>query len=911
MTEVVGIAVGIVTPEILANIKARIKPSDFRTLKRTLKRVAKLTCKEYRNTHKRCVIAADFKGIWQTVIRCLEEGNPLALEYLAYGDERVNEMDRIRFFQQLCSNLNENAEFFLRNKLSVIEQKQDEHDTKNDAQHQDMLKRLAKIDQTITEKQSFQANAAETSLQWLTMPYNAASPNYVDRPEFHELMVAVKQHRKVLLHGMGGIGKTELMRKACEALKDDYQQIAWVQYTGSLASSLTSQIAVEEFKILPEAEKLEAIRQMLIREGEGLLLFVDNVSSNVQEDNGLEYLQRLEGTVIVTSRPPRLLTGFYDVPVGILEVEECKKLFYAYAGIKLLADEADLCEIIRMAGRHTLVMEILARSAGVRKMSISELLQRLREKGFEIHIPVATAHSEEVPEILPEQLEKLYDIADIQSNPLCVRILKNFSILPYLPVSDKDAVAFLELDEAQEQALYDLRDLGWLEQSDTGFAMHPVVKQVMQKEKVTLDDCKGFIGKLLDAANDFFSEVKYRPFIVQAAECFRDVDELVSRLYNALSWIHQDMGNLPEALKWQMKDIEIVEALYPEGKHPSLATSYNNLSSIHQDMGNLPEALAWQMKAMKIKEALYPDVKQRSLATSYNNLSMIQKDMGNLPEALKWQMRATEIFEVMCPDGNHVDLAACYNNLSTIYLAMGNLAEALKWQMRAKEIREALFPDGKHPDLAGSYNNLSMIHKDMGNLPEALKWQIRATEIKEALYSEGKHPSLATSYNNLSMIHMDIGNLLEALKWQMKAKEIREALFQDGKHPDLATSYNNLSSIYKAMGNLPEALKWQMRATEIREALYKDGKHSDLAVSYNNLSMIHLDMGNLPETLAWQKKAIEILCILFPDGIQPSLAISYGNLSFIYKAMGDLEEAAHWEKEANRIEEEIRKRDSQ
>ena len=670
----------------------------------------------------------------------------------------------------------------------------------------------------VREGAANQQDAPAPQAKWLTLPCSASSPHYVDRPEFHELMAAVSQHRKVLLCGMGGIGKTELMRKACEALKDDYQQAAWVQYTGNLASSLTSQIHVDAFEALPEKEKLEAIRQLLIRAGEGLLLFVDNVSSTVQDDQDIEWLQRLEGTVIVTSRPPRLLSGFVDVPVDILEEEECKKLFYSYAGIQPLADETELEEIISLAGRHTLVLEILARCKKVRSMSVSDLLQKLREKGFDIKIPVATAHSEEVPKMLREQLEKLYEISDIQDNPLYVHILKNFSILPCLPLSAKDTIAFLELDETQENALYDLRDLGWLEQSDAGFAMHPVIRQVMRKEKVALDDCRGFIDKLLDAADDFFSEVKYMPYITQIAEYFYNVDKLVDRLYNKLSTIHWATGKLLEALAWQMKDIEIAEVLYPDGRHPNLATSYNDLSIIYYAIGNLPEAMKWQMKANEIFEAWYPD-KHPSLAICYNNLSMIHQDMGNLPEALKWQMKAKEIMETLFPEGKHPNLATSYNNLSMIHQDMGNLPEALTWQIRAVEIREALFPEGKHPNLASSYNNLSAIHRAMRNLPEALAWQIRANEIWEALFPDGKHPNLASSYNNLSTIHEAMGNLPKALVWQKRAIEIMKALFPDGTHPSLAIFYGNLSSIYEAMGEPEEAARWQKEADRIEEEI--------------------------------------------------------------------------------------------
>ncbi len=88
-----------------------------------------------------------------------------------------------------------------------------------------------------------------------------------------------------------------------------------------------------------------------------------------------------------------------------------------------------------------------------------------------MNIDVNTAWNNDKQEKMMIQLGKLYQIADIASNLAKLYIVKNFTVLPYLPLTHSDAVAALGLSRDQENELYDLADVGWLQQFDNG--LHP------------------------------------------------------------------------------------------------------------------------------------------------------------------------------------------------------------------------------------------------------------------------------------------------------------------------------------------------------------------------------------------------------------------------------------------------------
>ncbi|MDR3051364.1 MAG: tetratricopeptide repeat protein, partial [Oscillospiraceae bacterium] len=431
--------------------------------------------------------------------------------------------------------------------------------------------------------------------RWLTPPGTAQSPHYVDRPELDGLCAALAACGKVLLHGMGGLGKTELMRAACARLAGGYTHCAWVAYTGSLKSSFKNQFLYPDVGTLSDQDAFAEICRALTALGGSVLLMIDNIDANVSQDEDLRRLGQLPCRVIATARPSQLFSSFQDVPVGYLSPEDCEKLFVQYARLQEPYDAPALWAIIARTGRHTLALEIIARAMWKRKKTLPDALRELESKGFNIPIEISTAHSEDMPEAMMRQLEKLYEISDVAGKPTHQYILKNFAVLPYLPLPGNDVTEWMGLDPQQEQALYELCDLGWLELSPAGIAMHSVVRAVARRLEIGMGDCETLIDHLCGVAtgDDFRRKAAIRPHMESVASAFNEKSAGYARLCHELSGVLEDMGNLPEALDWQLKDKKIREALYPDGVHPHLAITYNNLALIYHDMGDLPEALTW------------------------------------------------------------------------------------------------------------------------------------------------------------------------------------------------------------------------------------------------------------------------------------------------------------------------------
>jgi tetratricopeptide (TPR) repeat protein len=246
-------------------------------------------------------------------------------------------------------------------------------------------------------------------------------------------------------------------------------------------------------------------------------------------------------------------------------------------------------------------------------------------------------------------------------------VLINLAVLPAMYIPMEWIREWLKLEHTE--AINELVEKGWLQRENNDIFMHQVIQEVIRHHNTPdAGKCKELIVSLGNKLSLKPEEnpIDKKPFVVFADSLLRhvhDKDEKLATLANNLALRYQEFGQLPEALEFQEKTIEIVEKVWGEN-HPNLATSYNNLSMIYKDMGKLEPALKFQQKALTIREAVlgqnHPD-----LATSYNNLSLIYKDMRKLEKARELSEKAVAILTHLFPNG-HPDLDVMKQNRDSL-----------------------------------------------------------------------------------------------------------------------------------------------------------------------------------------------------------------------------------------------------
>ena len=286
----------------------------------------------------------------------------------------------------------------------------------------------------------------------------------------------------IVVSGMGGIGKTQLVLKAAELLREDYV-FCFVPFQGSARNTLLSlpmenlaREAPDDAGVMQRLPDEEVYRKILscIRKtyDENTILIIDNFDAasdvdtpSLQYDPDFAELTSLPVRIIFTSRCR--FDGIRNIPVGELE---------DISIIRLLQDafpedsEATLRAIADAAGKHTLTLDIIVRSAreSKGKLSAQKILQSLRS---------GTAESSSVFENLRQIFKASALSKSAKSVMACAQLFPQGGIRSDLLVTMLSSEQWLTANQLERS--------GWLrfDSYSSLWSVHPLVKAICASEK--------------------------------------------------------------------------------------------------------------------------------------------------------------------------------------------------------------------------------------------------------------------------------------------------------------------------------------------------------------------------------------------------------------------------------------------
>src|SRR5215469_13582765 len=268
--------------------------------------------------------------------------------------------------------------------------------------------------------------------------------------------------------------------------------------------------------------------------------------------------------------------------------------------------------------------------------------------------------------------------------------------------------------------------------------------------------------------------------------------------------------------------------------------------------GQLAEARELINAALAIYECTYgPD--DPDVAGCLNGLAAILRGLGDAAGARPLAERALAITEaVYGPDDPNV--ASCLNTLAAILRGLGDAAGARPLAERALAITEAAYgPD--HPDVAIYLNTLAAILRGLGDAAGARPLAERALAITEAAYGPN-HPDVAICLNTLAAILRGLGDAAGARPLAERALAITEAAYGPD-HPSVAIRLNNLAAILRDLGDAAGARPLAERALAITEAAYGPS-HLQVTFDLNNLAAILADLGDAAGATLLEERALAI-----------------------------------------------------
>jgi len=636
------------------------------------------------------------------------------------------------------------------------------------------------------------------------------------------------------IHGLGGVGKTQLAVEYAYRHADDYDLVWWVR-AEEPAALAADYAALARPLDLPERDEpdqrlvVQAVRRWL-GQHDGWLLVFDNARR--PEDLRPYLPPGGAGHVLLTSRNPHWRALASPLTVKVMERAESVAFLLKRTG---QTDEAAAGQLAEALGDLPLALAqagAYISQTGTTFPTYLDLFQTRRTELWEKERPpldypatVATTWDlafQQIQRASPTGADLLNLCAFLAPDDIPQDLLREGA--QHLPRPLAEAVADpLKFDEAVAALLqYSL-----MERTGDALSVHRMV-QAVARDRLPEEAHRRFDGahrrawaeaavRLVNDAFPFESDdvrtwlqcARLLPHALAAAghaEALHVAPEATGRLLNQAGTYLWGRAEFAEAKAAYERALAIWEKQLGL-EHPNVASAVNNLGMVLQDLGDLAGARAHCERALAIDEAAlgshHPEV-----ARDVNNLGSVLQDLGDLTGARAHYERALAIDEAAFGP-HHPNVARDVNNLGMVLQDLGDLAGARAACERALAIDEAAFGP-HHPEVARDVNNLGSVLQALGDLAGARAHYERALAICEKVLGP-EHSDVASAVNNLGMVLQDLGDLAGARAAYERALAIDEAAFGP-HHPDVARNLWNLGTVLQGQGEIQSAREAYQRA---------------------------------------------------------------------------------------------------
>ncbi|MEV4283652.1 FxSxx-COOH system tetratricopeptide repeat protein, partial [Actinoplanes xinjiangensis] len=619
------------------------------------------------------------------------------------------------------------------------------------------------------------------------------------------------------VHGMGGVGKTQLALEYAHRHLRQYDVVWWIsaEQLGSIGEQFTELgvvLGIVDAAADSTLVKSKVLEHLSVR-GRWLLIF-DNA---VRREDVLPWLPRDAGHVLITSRSANWSQVAQAVELDVMS-----------------RDEAVMFLLGQQLGLGSVEAGLLADALGDLPLALTQAVGYLAETGMS---------SADYRRALVEETQSVLDLGQPVNYPrsLGAAIAMNFEALSR---EDPAAVAILRLCAflAPEPVPVDLiAEVARPSDScpEVLEAIQETVGQPLARQKHI-----GRIGAygLARIGAGTITVHRLTQAAIRSLMEPSDVASLAAHLEAVLGAMNP--GDPRDAANWPAwgRLLPHLLAVQPgrsadDGLRQRARDAVVYLIS-RGDPGparQFAEALhtGW-------RDMLGPD--DRNTLRAATELVWALRDLGKVGQ-LRPLVEDTLTRQINSFGYDDPDTLRSAADLAVVYSVLGNSRRAGQIQRDVVERRRRLLGED-HPDTLMAAGNLGVTWRELGRAEEALALEQDVLERRRRLLGED-HPDTLMAVGNLGSTLRALGRVEEALALEQDVLERRRRLLGED-HPDTLRAAAGLGSTLHALGRVEEALALEQDVLERRRRLLGED-HPDTLMAVGNLgSTLHV-LGRLQE----------------------------------------------------------------
>ena len=549
--------------------------------------------------------------------------------------------------------------------------------------------------------------------------------------ELEALHDLLQREGKVFLHGIPGIGKSELAKAYARRYGRAYRNVLYLLYQGSLRETITVLEFSDDLTTDSEKQRFQKHDRSLRMLKEDTLLIIDNYNATPEEDDFFDAILRYRCRVMFTTR-----NRFEDRASLELRELDAESLFRMVNCLYANAEQnrTVISDIIGIVHRHTFAVELAARllEKGILRPSALRRKLRLEKAAMNAVDLIRTRKDGRTSKATyHDHIRTLFALFRLSRRKR--ELLRNMTLIPDTGVDVAAFAEWLKLSSLNE--INDLIELGLIHPEERLISLHPMIREVSQDElPPTIRKCHDLIESIHWACRGHGMENPHYRQMFQTVERIMDEagkDDLPGYLrfledvfpymekYHYESGMRKILKELENLLKEEYcgsvsdrallldysaamekdraRSIELEMAairLVGEVNEKTAllaANLHSNLGELYHESGELDLAAIHMEQGFCLMEE-YGLKEYHDSITQSLNYAMLLGKRREFERAVQFLMKLAAFLKD-CAREDTLDYAAVLETMALLYMMAGNAKEGLSCYQKCLSVWELVFAE--------------------------------------------------------------------------------------------------------------------------------------------------------------------------------------------------------------------------